>query len=254
MAVSRFTTGPQAPNQGAPGAAEDEIDFDEIEVGDVDDPAYEEIDAAVNAMYQLHGYWVENSDGDGSKDLGRLRQAVADVVVRHVSRASPTGRQRDNSRPTRPRGVPAASATADNWDQEGDRPRLAEEVHRWIDRKVWDLAKPDFTGQVQQIIGDMMESMVLVRTKVTADKTDAVYITNDLGCLLEDFAGPWRQKMKRAADGFANNLAMATRRLPAYADQLDREFKRGMKVALNSGASVLAPALTAAIDEDEDLD
>jgi hypothetical protein len=233
-------------------SAEPDIDFDQIEAEEPDEPTYEEIDAAVNSMYQLHGYWVDDGEGGGYKDLTRLRQGVAHVVMQHVVTSKQERKDRAISRGKLVKSVfPQLPAERDEWDHE-DRPALAEQVHKWIDRKVWDLAKPDFTGQVQQMIGDLMDGMVLVRTKITADKTDAVYVTNDLGCLLEDFAGPWRQKAKRTADGFANNLAMAMERIPEQAGQFDREFKRGMKVALNSGASVLAPALTAAIDEDED--
>lgn len=209
---------------------------DESQVVGVTD---EQIAEAIEAMYPLHGY----AKSDGTKDLHPLVIAIYEAVKVAVVTKKSERASKVITRGTLVATVFPKAPGPDSWSDQ-DNPELAEKVYRSLAQTVSDLAKPDHKGRVQTRVG--MEGLVLCRTTVGVDAVTAWYVTRDLSCILEDFSGPHKKKLRSAADSFAQNLAMVTGRLPEHSRKLGKEYDSGMKAALASGESRLRPALEAA--------
>lgn len=202
-------------------------------------PLKERIDTAVALAYGQQGYMK-----DARPDQGPLGDVIFDLVVKAVVAKSAE------------RGAKAITRTAllatafpqvpgpEAWDEQDD-PELAEGVYKRLDSIVWRLVNPDHTGQLQERLNGEY-GLVLCRTTATPGKQPGVYVTRDLQCLVMDFAGPHKAKLKKEADHFAANLVMATERLPEHAKRLKRELTNGMKTALEGSVAILQPAIEAA--------
>jgi hypothetical protein len=201
----------------------------------------EEITAAVQVVFVQHGY----VDSNGEKDLDAMREAIySEVSTAVVARKTERG----------DKAVLQDEVIAKTFEhlpdvEEADNPELAEEVQKEITATVRRALDPAPSGAIQKLLDDRMPGYLLCRTKIGKHAKPASYVTKDLGCILEDFAGAPRKKVQSAATTYADHLALATNRLPEHADKFNREYKRGLKLALDAGASALAPSLTAASDE-----
>lgn len=203
--------------------------------------AREEITAAVEVVFVQHGY----IDASGEKDLESMREAIyteisAAVVARKNERGAHAVLQDD-----------VIAKTFEHLPdvEEADNPELAEEIQKEITATVRRALDPAPSGAIQKMLDARMPGYLLCRTKIGKHAKPASYVTKDLGCILEDFTGAPRKKVQSAATTYAGYLALATNRLPEHADKFDREYKRGLKLALDAGASALAPSLTAVSDE-----
>jgi hypothetical protein len=209
-------------------------------------PTRDDINAAVHLVFVQHGY----IDTAGEKDLDAMREviyeAVADAVVTRKTERGENAVLRDDVVMTTFAELPDV--------EDADDPDLADAVQKEITTSVWKALDAAPSGAIQRLLRDRMPGYLLCRTKVGKQAKPAVYLTTDLSCILEDYAGPVRKKVQSAATTYANHLALATDRQPQYADKFDREYKRGLKLALDAGASTLAPSLTAASDELSDDD
>jgi len=201
----------------------------------------EEITAAVQMVFVQHGY----IDASGEKDLEAMREVIyavasAAVVARKNERGDHAVLQDD-----------VIAKTFEHLPdvEEADNPQLAEEVQKEITATVRRALDPAPSGAIQKMLDERMPGYLLCRTKIGKHAKPASYVTKDLSCILEDFAGAPRKKVQAAATTYADYLALATDRLREHADKFDREYKRGLKLALDAGASALAPSLTAASDE-----
>jgi len=209
----------------------------------------ERIDQATDLAFVQHGYVV----GDGEPDKRAVEDKVYGLVsVAVVDKRADRGRlavtRRSLMSSTFPQ-VPGPEAWAEQQD-----PDLASGVYKNLDGHLWRLVSPEANGKIQvRLNGDT--GLILCKTKATPNEVDAVYVTNDLNCLLADFSGPQRTKLKKEADRFARNLAMAVERLPQHSKRFKGELTGGMKTALDAGLNTLQPALeAAAADEAHDAD
>lgn len=205
----------------------------------------ERIDTAVAIAYGQHGYVI-----DGYPDQG----AVADMVYELVSQAVVTKRaERANAAVTRRRlmsVVFSKVAGPEAWAEQED-PEVAEGLYKRLDGQLWRMVTPDSTGQIQtRLNGD--NGLILCRTKDTAEKVPAVYVTRDLQCLVTDYSGPHKAALKKEGDRFAMNMAMAIDRVPEHAKRFKRELTSGLKTALDSGVAIVTPSLEAAVGDTED--
>jgi hypothetical protein len=209
------------------------------------------VDAAVDAAYLADGY----INSDGNRDHQKVAQAIYQVVARarvdapheRTAKAITKGALLEAVFPSLPK-------TPLEWQQQDDAD-LAEEVDRQVRAKVWDLAKPDRSGKVQELVGARTDGLILCRTKIGVDSVDAIYITDNIACLREDFAGPLADTMRRANRRMSLNMAMAGSRLPEHARTFDKLYKQANKRALTAGNADLALMLevgdTDGIDGDE---
>jgi hypothetical protein len=201
----------------------------------------DEITAAVQIVFVQHGYL----DVNGEKDLDAMREAIyAEVSAAVVARKNERG---DNA-------MLQDDVIAKTFEhlpdvEKADNPKLADEVQKEIAATVRRALDPAPSGAIQKMLDERMPGYLLCRTKIGKHAKPASYVTKDLGCILEDFVGAPRKRVQSAATTYADYLALATDRLPEHTDKFDREYKRGLKLALDAGASALAPSLTAASDE-----
>jgi len=143
-------------------------------------------------------------------------------------------------------------AGPDAWDEQPD-PLLAAGVYSRLMGTVWRLVNDDATGQIQQRLnGD--HGLILCRTNKTPSGEWGVYVTSNISCVIMDFSGPHKAKLKKQTDNFAANLAMATSRMPEHAKKFKQELASGVRTALGSGVAILQPALEAATAEDDGED
>jgi len=204
-------------------------------------PTREEINAAVHLVFVQHGY----IDASGERDLDAMREAIWDNVSdAEVERKAERGEKAVLCDDV----VTTTFAQLPNVEEAEDR-ELAEAVQKEITATVLKALDSAPSGAIQRMLKERMPGYLLCRTKIGKQAKLAVYVTKDLGCILEDYAGPPRKRVRSAAATYADHLALATDRLPQHADKFDREYKRGLKLALDAGASTLAPSLTAASEE-----
>jgi hypothetical protein len=204
-------------------------------------PTREDITAGVYTLFLQHNY----VDAAGERDLDAMREVIYDqtagaLVARKTERGEKAILCEDVVAATFP-GLPEVEDAEDR--------ELAEAILKEITATVLKALDPSPTGAIQKLLKDRMPGHLLCRTKIGKQAKLAVYVTKDLGCILEDFAGPPRKRVQSAAVAYANHLALATDRQPQLADKFDREFKRGIDLALTAGTSALAPSLTAASEE-----
>jgi|SRR5215831_17071287 len=209
----------------------------------------EAIADAVDAHYLAGGYI--NDDGD------RDQAAVAAAIYAVVARAHVLGTgERVSKAVTRGQLVAAVFPSLpqrEAWADQPD-PSIAEEVDKQIRQKVWDLAKSDLTGQVQKLVGVHTPGLILCRTKIGTDAVDAVYVTEDVDCITEDFAGPLGDAMRRANRRMSRNLHMAGVRLPEQRELFDRLYRGANRLALKAGLvdmQLMLDAAPASTTDDE---
>ena len=85
-------------------------------------------------------------------------------------------------------------------------------------------------------------------------KTDAIYVTRDLGCLLEDAIKPVQTAAKKRADREAAFTAMLIERVPEHGKRFNREFVSGLKTALDGAKAITGGALQLTITEPDNDD
>ena len=110
-----------------------------------------------------------------------------------------------------------------DWSSE-EQPHVAEAAYWRISGNIGTMMKMDLSGLVQKKVKST--GMVLCHTHVTNDLVLAYYITDDLGCLMEDFDSTHKEKVVKVAKSYGKNIAMAASRLPQHAAELNKGYKR----------------------------
>jgi hypothetical protein len=223
----------------------DQNDQQEQDPTEVPPTLKEQIDTAVAVAFGEQGYLVEGEPSN---------KPLADVLERLVLGAEvEKTADRGDKAITKSALVKAAFpnvAGPDAWDEQ-PAPDVAAGLYSRLTGTVWRLVNDDVTGNIQQRLnGD--HGLILCRTDKTPSGEQGVYVTRNIGCVIADFSGPHKAKLKKQADNFAANLAMATGRMPEHAKKFKSELSSGVKTALGSGVAILQPALEAATAEDDD--
>lgn len=200
---------------------------------------------AIDAAYRAEGY----INTDGERDHTAVGHALYPLVARARVESSQERPAKAVTRGDLVAAVFPSLPKREDWSSQSD-PEMAEKVDREIRSKVWDLVKPDKAGFVQQLVGVRTPGLILCRTTIGTDNIDAVYVTDDLACIKEDFVAPLSETMRRANRRMGNNLAMAGVRLPEHANAFDRLYRRSNKKALDAGAETMRPMLESVNDDD----
>jgi hypothetical protein len=208
----------------------------------------ERVTDEIDAVYGRHGYLIEGEPNRRAVE-DKVYDLVATAVVdKRADRGKLAVSRRNLVKAAFPQ-VPGPEAWA-----EADDPELAEGVYKRLDSYIWRLVDDNAGGKIQSRLNSDI-GLILCRTKATPDKADAVYVTSDLQCLLQDFTKPQKERISKEALRFATNLAMAVDRRPEHAAQFKRELNSAMKAALGTGNAILVPAIEAATaDTDDDVD
>jgi len=213
-------------------------------------PLEERIATAIMVAWGRHGYLTEDREAD-------LLQ-VTDLIYELVSKAEATKKvERAKVGITRRALMEAVFPKVvgpEGWADEDD-PEVAEGVYKALDSTCWRLTNTSPNGPIQSRLNSD-NGLVLCRTKVNPHRTDAVYVTRDLGCLLEDMIKPQRDNQKKRADRDAAFTAMLIERVPEHGTRFNRELVGGLRTALDSAKAIVAGALEASqfdTDDDDDL-
>jgi hypothetical protein len=208
--------------------------------------------AGIESAYDDAGYLPEDDEVDTDRERSAwINHALASSIYTHDVKKALVQSLDERSRKAVKKGDITANAfpTAlkpEEWASDEQDTDVLKQIWLALQRKCWDLCKADHSGAIQKMCSEL--GVVLVRTKVTSDQIDAVYITTDVECILADFDGPHNQKLVAASESFGKNLRMAMGRVPEAASVLDRDYKRTMRRALTTGKTMYAPALEAAPD------
>lgn len=202
---------------------------------------------AIDAAYLAEGY----INADGERDHTAVGNAIYPIVEQARVTAPPERTAKAVTRGSLVAAVFPSLPRREDWPSQPD-PELAEKVDGQIRQKVWDLVKPDKAGFVQQLVGVRTPGLILCRTKIGTDNVDAVYVTDNLACIKEDFVAPLSEAMRRANRKMGNNLAMAGVRLPEHAKTFDTLYRRANKAALNAGLEQTQLMLESANDNGGD--
>ena len=95
---------------------------------------------------------------------------------------------------------------------------IGRKVYEELIRTVWNENKPNHSGFIQDLVGDLTDekgrAYVLIRAKVSVkgNPLDAVYITTDYERISDDFTSPLGAAVTRAAKKYAANAAMLIER------------------------------------------
>jgi len=231
MAADTATQGPQAPTQDPGIAPEQEI------------PLKERIDTAVAVVYGRSG----RIDADGSPNLDSIADEVEEIVL-GTKVEKPTDRVIKRAHRTEIMAkvwpdIPGKEA----WSEQED-PELAAGVYGRLDGDIWRMLAPDESGLIQTRLAST--GYVLCRWATGSKKSsplDSVYITRNKTCLVDDYAGPLADQIRKLSDRLAANLAhVAMHRVPEHARALERVRERALQDALDAGAVITRPELEAA--------
>lgn len=198
------------------------------------------IKLAVATAHAQEGYALNEGGIDNQARIEAGFQAISNAIVDDPSeRAARAVARADLISQVFPH-LPSP----EKWAEQ-QNPELAEKVYKRLSSLVWQDAKPDKTGKIQQMVGQAngLPEMVLCRTEVGKHRIEAVYLTRNLRCMLLDNSATMKKALKRQAENYAANLAMWVARVPEHAEALEKDYRSGMKVALNAGQATMTLAL-----------
>jgi hypothetical protein len=203
------------------------------------------IDTAVARAYGTAGYLTDGGDVDTTLIADKITELVLTAEVNKKNeRAAKCITRRALMQHVFPR-VPGP----EDWAEQED-PEVAQGVYVRLDSLCWRLTAISPESAVQSRLNSE-HALVLCRTKVNPHRTDAVYTTRDLGCLLEDIVKPQRAAQKKRGDRDAALTAMLIERVPEHGKRFDRELVGGLQTALDSAKAITAGALETALAESE---
>jgi hypothetical protein len=210
----------------------------------------ERVDTAVAEALGQHGY-IDEQTGEFDRDrlCDALEPPIAGAVATKKSDRAKVCVMRyslvaDHAFPK----VTGPEAWADHAD-----PPFAEELYKRLDGLCWRQTQMGPGGPLQERFNSD-QGLVLCRTKVNPGKTDAVYVTRDVGCITEDLTKPMNAAQKKRADREAALVAMLIERVPEHGKRFHRDLVSGLRTALTSAETITAAALEAASFADDESD
>lgn len=209
------------------------------------------VDFGVHAAYAVEGY----IQPDGSADKVKVREAMFEVL-RPLKVTDK--RERGAKAVTRGAMVEKVFPSLTGPDAFGDQedPQLAQAIWKKIDGELWSMATPGAGSGLQRLVGlNMGNGYILCRTTIGKDQTSAVYITDDVGCIEDDFIRPDNSSLEQKIRTVTRNREMLIYRQPKNSKRYQGRFERTMKAlsATASGQLMLAvEAVTVPTESDED--
>jgi hypothetical protein len=199
-------------------------------------PSKAAIDLAVHAIAEQDGYVLEDRI-----DMAMLRNRMFETIAPAKVLLK---RERAGKAVQRPQLLAAlfpSLPTPDLFDDQADPP-LTEKVYGWLDTKVWGEAKPGADSPLQRLVGvNMGNGYVMCRTKI--GRVDAVYITDNIDCIREDFTRPENASIDRKLAMATRNREMLVLRQPENATKYANEYNRTLRGSLAAAAATLQLAV-----------
>lgn len=219
-----------------------------------DSPQKAAVQQAVVEAYAAEGYVQDN----GTRDTTKVRRRIYEVVKPHKAINKGDRQVKAISRGQVLAQVFPHLLGPDRFS-EGADPQLAQAVWNQLYQDVWSHLQPTASGAVQQLVeGDLGNGYVLLRTKLSPDNTDGVYITDDLKCIEEDLLVPEDESLQRKIRAMVATREMLIARQPGNAKRYAGKFDRQMKAVMFSGHDRLALAIetatSATVTDDDDND
>lgn len=209
------------------------------------------VDQAVFDAFKHEGYITD----DGTRDMTKLRERIFQVIARDKVLDK---KERHDKATTRGDLVAQAFpnlAGPESWSDQPD-PALAEAAYKAIDMKfVWGEAKVNARSPLQRMVGmNMGNGYILCRTKVGKDEVPAVYITDNVACIQEDFVRPDNDSAARKFEAVTENREMLVIRQPHNAPRYVKEYSRTMRGAVAAGVDRLQLTMESVLNDDVDAD
>jgi hypothetical protein len=199
-------------------------------------PSKAAIDLAVHAI-------LEQQDliADEKIDMSKLRNRMFEVIAQEKVLAKKERAAKAVQRPQLLGELFPNLPAPEQYDDQPDPP-LAEKVYGWFDAKVWGETKSSADSPVQRLVGvNMGNGYVLCRTKI--GKVDAVYITDSIDCIREDFTRPEADSITRKLKMATKNREMLVLRQPDNAVKYANEYSRALRAELATAATQMQLAV-----------
>lgn len=205
------------------------------------------IDRGVREAYEAEGFVTET----GARDTVRVREHLFEALRPHkVLKWA----EREAKAITRGAVVAQVFPSLPGPDQfsEAEDPQLARAIWVKVNSDLWSQLQAGAKGPVQQLVGlSMGNGYVLCRTKIGADGTDAVYVTDDRICIERDYLMPDNVKLQRQFEASADNRAMLIARQPANAKRYAQGYDSRVKALGGAAHDQLALAVEASVNGPE---
>jgi hypothetical protein len=199
-------------------------------------PSKAAIDLAVHAILEQHEL-IDDDKLDMPKLRNRLFETIAPAKVLAKKERADKAVQRPQLLTTLFPSLPAP----EQFDHQADPP-LAEKVYGWFDAKVWGETKSSADSPVQRLVGvNMGNGYVMCRTKI--GRVDAVYITDSIDCIREDFTRPEADAITRKLKMATKNREMLVLRQPDNASKYANEYNRALRAELATAAAQMQLAV-----------
>ena len=199
-------------------------------------PSKAAIDLAVHAIAEKDGLIV-----DEKIDMAKLRNRLFEAIVPAKVLAKKERAEKAVQRPQLIAALLPSLPAPEQFDHQADPP-LAEKVYGWFDAKVWGETKSSADSAVQRLVGvNMGNGYVMCRTKI--GRTDAVYITDNIDCIREDFTRPEADAITRKLKMATKNREMLVLRQPDNAAKYANEYNRALRAELANAATQMQLAV-----------
>lgn len=199
-------------------------------------PAKAAIDLAVHAILEQQNLIV-----DEKIDMSKLRNQLFETIVPAKVLAKKERAEKAVQRPQLIAALFPSLPAPERFDEQPDPP-LAEKVYAWIDAKVWGETKSSADSALQRLVGvNMGNGYVMCRTKI--GRVDAVYITDNIDCIREDFTRPENDAIDRKLKMATKNREMLVLRQPDNAVKYANEYNRTLRGALDTAKTQMQLAV-----------
>jgi hypothetical protein len=215
-------------------------------------PSKAAIDLAVHAIAEKHGLII-----DEKLDMAKVRNRLFEAIAPAKVLAKKERGEKAVQRPQLVAMLLPDLPIPEQFDHQPDPP-LAEKVYGWFDTKVWGETKSSADSALQRLVGvNMGNGYVMCRTKI--GKVDAVYITDNIDCIREDFTRPEADSINRKLKMATKNREMLVLRQPDNAVKYANEYNRALRAELATAATQMQLAVESvsgnhAEDEDDVVD
>jgi hypothetical protein len=218
-----------------------------------ENPVKAAVQQGVLAAYAAEGYLTD----DGAKDMPMVRERIFAILA---PRKVLAWRERTDKAVTRGAMTAAVFPSLAGPDRhaEAEDPQLAQAVWTAIDQSVWSELRTSAAGPLQRLVGaEMGNGYMLVRTQLGADRTSAVYITDDRACIERDLLATEYAALQRKFDAHLAIRELLIMRQPQNGPRYAGGFDKQLKALSSAGHDRLSLAIEAssangAGDDDDD--
>ena len=213
-----------------------------------------EVDQRVTAALDADGYTRPDDDGLPEPDNRLVRIAIAKALGNHQV-ASKKQRYEDALRKlelvsTTFPSTPGPSLF--NEDDDEDAKLYAAAV--W--GKLVSLVDRQLKTVAMETLIEEMYGKTICRVTLHPDDepTEYVYITDDIGCILQDYSGPRNAQIRRAQEAMVKAMRPVIKRHPEHGKRLISEFRKVNEKVLDNSVQAMQLTLTEASPNGSEAD